>query len=71
VLHLELTLAPIAGFKGGASDDGDPDTAPRTVALTMSDDQRLMPLSMSVSLYYMPLMVELTRWCDRASTCDW
>jgi hypothetical protein len=70
-LHLELTLKPIAGFKGEASDDGDPDTAPRPVALTVSDDQRLMPLAMSVSLYYLPLAVELSRWCDSASPCGW
>jgi hypothetical protein len=63
-IHVELNLAPIAGFKGETSDDGDPDDAPRPVALTLSGDRRLMPLSMSVSLYYMPLVVELARWCD-------
>ena len=70
-LHLALTLAPIAGFKGETSDDGDPDTAPRPVALTISDDQRLMPLSMSVSLGYLPLVVELGRWCGAAAPCPW
>jgi uncharacterized protein DUF3108 len=68
VLHLDLTLAPIAGFKGGSA-EGDPDDAPRPVALTISDDQRLMPLAMSVSLYYLPLAVELRRWCDAAAPC--
>jgi hypothetical protein len=63
-LHLALTLTPIAGFKGETSEDGDPDDAPRPVAVTMSDDQRLMPLSMTASLYFLPLVVELTRWCD-------
>ncbi len=70
-LHLALTLAPIAGFKGETSEDGDPDTAPRPVALTISDDQRLMPLSMSVSLGYLPLVVELSRWCGAAAPCPW
>ena len=70
-LHLALTLAPIAGFKGETSDDGDPDTAPRPVALTFSDDQRLMPLSMGVSLGYLPLVVELSRWCSTAAPCPW
>jgi hypothetical protein len=69
--ELELTLKPIAGFKGEASDDGDPDSAPRPVALTISDDRRLMPLSMEVSLYYLPLVVQLTRWCDAGSPCPW
>jgi hypothetical protein len=70
VLHLTLTLAPIAGFKGG-SGEGDPDDAPRPVALTISDDQRLMPLAMTVSLYYLPLVVELRRWCGGAAPCVW
>ncbi|HEV2335733.1 MAG TPA: DUF3108 domain-containing protein [Stellaceae bacterium] len=70
-LQLELTLAPIAGFKGETSEDGDPDTAPRPVALRISDDPRLMPLSMRVSLYYLPLVVELSRWCGAAAPCPW
>jgi hypothetical protein len=71
VLRLELTLKPIAGFKGETSDDGDPDNAPRPVALTLSDDQRLMPLTMSVSLYYLPLVVEFSRWCAATAPCGW
>jgi hypothetical protein len=71
VLDLELTLKPIAGFKGEASDDGDPDNAPRPVALSVSDDHRLMPLSLQVSLYYMPLVVQLSRWCEPVSACRW
>jgi Protein of unknown function (DUF3108) len=70
-LRLELTLAPIAGFKGETSEDGDPDDAPRPVDLTLSDDARLMPLSMSVSLYYLPLVVQLTRWCVATQPCGW
>src|SRR5437868_8470370 len=69
-LHLELTLAPIAGFKGESRDDGDPDNAPRPVALTISDDARLMPLKMSVSIAHLPLVVELARSCDGAG-CGW
>lgn len=71
VLRLRLTLSPIAGFKGESSDDGDPDNAPRPVSLTMSDDGQFMPLSMSVSLYYLPLVVQLSRWCSAASPCAW
>lgn len=70
-LRVDLTLAPIAGFKGETSQDGDPDDAPRPVALEMSDDQRLMPLSMRVSLYYLPLVVVLSRWCVAAASCAW
>jgi len=70
-LRLELMLAPIAGFKGETSDDGDPDDAPRPVDLRLSDDARLMPLSISVSLYYMPLVVQLAKWCQAGQPCDW
>ena len=69
-LHLELTLAPIAGFKGESSDDGDPDNAPRPVALTISDDPRLVPLRMSVAIAHLPLVVELARWCSAAAPCE-
>lgn len=71
VLPVELTLRPIAGFKGETSDDGDPDDAPRPVHLTFSDDVRLMPLTMSVSLYYLPLTIELTQWCQPGERCGW
>ena len=70
-LPVQLTLRPIAGFKGETSDDGDPDDAPRPVSLTLTDDTRLMPLSMSVSLYYLPLTVELTQWCKPGERCGW
>jgi len=41
------------------------------VALTISDDARLLPLAMSVSLYYLPLVVRLHRVCPAASPCGW
>lgn len=71
VIHLALTLLAIAGFKGESSDDGDPDDAPRPVDLTFSDDRRLMPLSMTVPLWFLPLTVELTRWSGAGQPCPW
>lgn len=71
VLDLELILLPVAGFKGETSDDGDPDNAARPVALTVSDDTRLMPLAMSTSVYYLPLVVQLSRWCAANAPCGW
>jgi len=38
IIRAELTLRPIAGFKGETSEDGDPDDAPRKVELTVTDD---------------------------------
>jgi hypothetical protein len=55
-LRLDLILQPIAGFKNrpGASD---PENAPRTVKLLLTDDARLMPLWLSVPIWYLPLTV--------------
>jgi hypothetical protein len=69
VIHLALTLHAIAGFKGKSSDADDPDDAPRPVEVTFSDDHRLMPLSMTVPLWYLPLTVELTRVSAAGKTC--
>jgi hypothetical protein len=71
LLNLTLTLLPIAGFKGETSEDGDPDNARREVALAISDDRQLLPLQMSVPLYYLPLVVELVRPCGGAAPCPW
>ncbi len=68
VLRVELSLRPIAGFKGESSDDGDPDDAPRPVALTLSDDPRLLPLSLRVRVFFLPLVVRLDHLCT-GSAC--
>lgn len=70
-IRLALTLKAIAGFKGETSDDGDPDDAPRPVSLILSDDSRLMPLSLSVPIWFLPLDVTLTRVCAASDPCKW
>jgi hypothetical protein len=70
-VHLALLLRAIAGFKGESSDEGDPDDAPRPVSLTLSDDSRLMPLSMSVKIWFLPLDVTLERVCAPGDSCAW
>jgi hypothetical protein len=57
-LRLDLILRPIAGFKNrpGASD---PENALRTVKLVVTDDERLMPVWLSVPIWYLPLTVRL------------
>jgi hypothetical protein len=67
--RLELTLRPIAGFKGETSEDGDPDTAPRKVDLLVTDDARAMPLSITVPVFFMPLVVLFEHLCPTAETC--
>jgi hypothetical protein len=69
VLRVELTLRPIAGFKGETSEDGDPDTAPRKVALTVTNDARMMPLSITVPVFYLPLLVRLDHLCGATDAC--
>jgi len=69
VLRAELTLHPIAGFKGETSEDGDPDSAPRKVDLLVTDDGRMMPLSITVPVFFMPLVVRFVHLCGSAEGC--
>jgi hypothetical protein len=68
-LRVALTLRPIAGFKGETSDDGDPDDAARPVDLVVTDDWRLVPLSIRVSVFYLPLVVRLDHLCTERRPC--
>jgi hypothetical protein len=68
-LRVELTLRAIAGFKGESSDDGDPDEAPRKVNLLVTDDGRMMPLSMTVPVFFMPLVIQFVRFCASPEAC--
>jgi hypothetical protein len=70
-IHVALLLRAIAGFKGESSDDGDPDDAPRPASLTLSDDSRLMPLAMSVKIWFLPLDATLERVCASGDPCSW
>ena len=68
-LRAELTLRPIAGFRGETSEDGDPDDAPRKVELTVTDDARMLPLSITVPVFFMPLVIRFEELCSAASSC--
>jgi Protein of unknown function (DUF3108) len=70
VIRLHLMLKPIAGFKGEASDDGDPDSAPRPVDLTLTNDARLLPLSLRVSIAWLPVSLQLDHVCASFETCE-
>ena len=69
-LTAELVLRPIAGFKGETSEDGDPDDAPRRVRLTVTDDARMVPLSVTVPIFFMPLVVQFQRLCAVPDPCN-
>ena len=68
-LQAELSLRPIAGFRGETSEDGDPDDAPRKVELTVTDDSRLLPLSITVPVFFMPLVIRFEELCPTARSC--
>lgn len=70
-IHLALMLRAIAGFKGESSDEGDPDDAARPVSLTLSDDGKLTPLSMTVNIWFLPLTATLGRLCAPGEACVW
>jgi hypothetical protein len=70
IIRAELTLRPIAGFKGDTSEDGDPDDAPRKVELTVTDDTRMVPLSIKVPIFFMPLVVQFQRLCAAPDPCS-
>jgi hypothetical protein len=70
IIRAELTLRPIAGFKGETSEDGDPADAPRKVELTMTDDTRMVPLSIKVPIFFMPLVVQFQRLCAALDRCS-
>jgi hypothetical protein len=69
-LQAELSLRPIAGFRGETSEDGDPDDAPRKVELTVTDDSRLLPLSITVPVFFMPLVIRFEELCPTARSCS-
>ncbi len=68
-LRVALSLHPIAGFKGSANGSGDRDNAPRPAELMVSDDTRLLPLSIRLSVFYLPLIVRLDHLCMPAGPC--
>jgi hypothetical protein len=66
----ELTLRPIAGFRGETSEDGDPDDAPRKVELVVTDDVRVLPLSITVPVFFMPLVIRFEGLCASDGSCS-
>jgi len=69
VIRLLLTLRPIAGFKAESSEDGDPEDAPRPVEAVFTDDANLVPISMRVTVWYLPLVVKFDHFCKSFEAC--
>ena len=70
LVRVKLNLRPIAGFKGESSDDQDPDDAPRPVDVAFAEDASLLPVSLRVSIAYLPLVVRLDHRCASFAACD-
>jgi len=69
VIRLLLTLQPIAGFRSESSEDGDPGDAPRAMEAVFSDDANLVPLSMRVTVWYLPMVVTFDHFCKDFASC--
>ncbi len=69
VIRLLLTLLPIAGFKAESSEDGDPGDAPRPVEAVFTDDANLVPVSMRVTVWYLPMVVTFDHFCKSFDVC--
>lgn len=70
MIRLLLTLRPIAGFRGESSEDSDPEDAPRPVEVVFTDDANLLPISMRVSVWYLPLVVRFDHLCKSFEACS-
>lgn len=59
-VHVALLLKPIAGFGEDKPDeDEDPENSPREVRIELTDDARLMPIRLEVSIAWLPAVVRL------------
>ena len=59
-VRVALLLKPIAGFDEDKPDeDEDPENSPREVLLEFTDDARLLPVRLEVSIGWLPAVVRL------------
>ncbi|HYM32363.1 MAG TPA: DUF3108 domain-containing protein [Candidatus Cybelea sp.] len=62
-MHVSVVLLPIAGFKTAAEEGEDIETDPRPLDLILSDDERLVPLKISVSAFLLPAETQIIATC--------
>jgi hypothetical protein len=69
VLHLDLMLRPIAGFKDN-DPEGNPDDSSRALDVFFSDDEAIIPLRLEAKVAWLTMVVEFAGRCDGpASPC--
>lgn len=69
LVRVHLDLRAVAGFKQKTPADRDPEDAPRPIELTFTDDARMLPHSMEVTVAWLPLVVRLDHLCADAAHC--
>jgi hypothetical protein len=67
VIHLDLALQPLAGFKDN-DPEGNPDDSSRALQAFFSDDALLIPLRLEVTIAWLTAVVEFEGRCDRSAT---
>jgi hypothetical protein len=70
LVKLALTLIPIAGFHGEATDDPNPDDTPRPVEVELTDDSRLLPVLFRVPVVYFPFVARFGHLCKDFDSCE-
>lgn len=60
-LALRLVLHPVAGFDGETEDGYKPDANKREVHVSVTNDERAIPLRLSVPIAYVPAVISLDR----------
>jgi hypothetical protein len=63
VLHLDLVLRPIAGFKDN-DPEGNPDDSSRALDVFFSDDEALIPLMLEAKVAWLTMVVEYAGRCE-------
>lgn len=70
LVEVALTLMPVAGFHGEATDDPNPDDTPRPVHVTLTDDARLLPVQLRVPVVYFPFVARFGHFCASFDACN-
>jgi hypothetical protein len=68
VIHLQLDLLPVAGFKDNDPEEA-PDGGPRAMDVLFSDDGNVVPLRMEVRVGWLPMVVSLAQRCGDGAPC--
>ena len=69
LIHLHLTLQPIAGFWEESGEDVNPSANPRPVEAVFTADDQHLPVYMRVSIWYLPMVVKFDHLCQSFESC--